>query len=107
MVPLPLRCNGGGGGGGGGGGVKVSTKWRKYKQTCFDVVFSSKNMLIYTCFPVFSPFNAHFTPPPPHYIIIVKGPLLTSACVPVQPVLLMFPWLLLPSSGVYFQVSLQ
>ena len=25
-------------------------------------------------FPVFSPFNAHFTPPP-RYIIMVKGPL--------------------------------
>ena len=37
----------------------MSTKWRKYKQTCFDVVFSSKNMLIYTCFPVFSPFPHH------------------------------------------------
>ena len=29
-------------------------------------------MLVYTFSPVFSPFSAHFYPPP-HYIIMVKG----------------------------------
>ena len=41
-------------------------------NVCFDVVFLYINirMYLFTRFPVFSPFSAHFYP---HYIIIVKG----------------------------------
>ena len=35
------------------------------------LVRKHKNMLVYICFPVFSPFSAHFYPP--HYIIMVRG----------------------------------
>ena len=39
----------------------------------FDVVFLYENIrtCLFTRFPIFSPFSAHFTP---HYMIIVKGP---------------------------------
>ena len=47
------------------GGVKVSTK---YMRTCFDVVVLYENIrtCLFTCFPVFSPFSAHFYPPLHH-----------------------------------------
>ena len=39
-----------------------------HENTCFDAVFlyENKNMLVYICFPVFSPFSAHFYPPLHH-----------------------------------------
>ena len=40
-----------------------------HENMCFDVVFLHKNMLVYIilCFTVFSPFSAHFPPPPLHH----------------------------------------
>ena len=40
-----------------------------HENMCFDVVFFVRkhtNMLVYICFPVFSPFSAHFYPPLHH-----------------------------------------
>ena len=48
---------------------------------CFDVVFvvqKHKNMLVYTCFPIFSPVIAHFYPPLHHN---GKGPYFNQTSV--------------------------
>ena len=38
----------------------------KIRKTCALMQFSCTNMLVYACFPVFSPFSAHFYPPLHH-----------------------------------------
>ena len=53
----------------------MSTKQRKYSKYVLYVVFLSKNVqtCLFTRFPVFSPFSAHFYPPL-HHNAMVKGP---------------------------------
>ena len=46
----------------------MNTKWRKYKQTCFDVVFLCENIraCLFTYVSCIFPFSAHFYRPLHH-----------------------------------------
>ena len=57
-------------------GVKVGTKWRKYKKTCFGVVFLHENKKTAHFFVILCA-SSTFTP---HYMITDKG--LLHHCLP-------------------------
>ena len=61
-------------------GVKVSTKWRKYKQTCFDVISYMKTSE-HACLLVISCASSTFTPITSRYIITDKGLLRLASCL--------------------------